>query len=223
MKLNLKTKLIYLIIPILLLISASKAQEQGGNQSTYKTKLNLAAEQTKVQNMLNKFIKTIDEDIDDYKIQVVESPEINAYASLGNNIVIYTALIELLQNDTALAFVVAHELGHLEENHVWKSVARQSLSSLLSYYVFRESRVLHGVDRLHSLHYSRSKEKEADMFAVKLMNQLYCKQAGKLEFFQTMLERGESPKILEYISTHPLSSTRLAYLTKEIEADNCLI
>ncbi len=223
MKLNFKTALIYLIIPVLLLIPASKAQEQRGNQSTYKTKLNLSSEQEKVQQIFNKFVKEIDEDIDDYKINVIESPQINAYASLGKNIVVNTALIELLENETALAFVIAHELGHIEEHHVWKSIARQSLSSLMGYYLFGGNRILHGVDRLHSLHYSRSKEKEADIFAVELMNKLYCKQPGKLEFFQTMSERDQSPKILEYISTHPLASSRLTYLQERIKAENCLI
>ena len=142
---------------------------------------------------------------------------------MGNNIVVNTALIELLENETALAFVIAHELGHLEENHVWKSIARQSLSSLMGYYFFKGNRVLHGVDHLHSLHYSRSKEKEADVFAIKLMNKLYCIRPGKLEFFQTMAAKDRSPKIMEYISTHPLASSRLDYLKERIEEKNCLI
>jgi predicted Zn-dependent protease len=51
------------------------------------------------------------------------SPVINAYAAQGNQIVIYLALTELLQDsDAELAFVIAHELGHIvqqRENALW--------------------------------------------------------------------------------------------------------
>ena len=212
--------MLILVINIFFAGASSLANEQNAN---YKTKINLELEQEKIDKVYQRFVEHIGKNHEKYSINLVESPQINAYASMGKRIVINSALVEFLNNDTALNFVIAHELGHIEEKHVWKGIARQGLSSLLSYYVFKESRVLHGVDRLHSLHYSRSKEKEADLFAVELMNELYCKVPGKLQFFEKMSEQRKSPKLMEYLSTHPLADTRLAYLEAEITKANCLI
>ena len=43
------------------------------------------------------------------------------------------------------------------------------------------------------------------------------------QFFEKMTEQRKSPKLMEYLSTHPLAATRLAYLEAEITKANCLI
>lgn len=73
------------------------------------------------------------------------------------------------------------------------------------------------------LHYSRGAEKEADVFAIDLMNKLYCNESGKLEFFEKNSANQKATKIDEYFSTHPLSSTRLEYLNTLIIEAGCIV
>ena len=187
----------------------------------------LAAEQSRVQNMLDNFVISLGKDPALYHITVEKSDVLNAYATIGRKIVVFSGLIESLDNDPALAFVIAHELGHIEEKHAIHGMVRQGFIALIkSFFTSKPNviRVYEGVTYIGELHYSRGSEKEADLFAVKLMNELYCNKAGKLEFFEDSLADQEKElKISEYFSTHPLSSTRLEYLREAITEAGCKV
>lgn len=188
----------------------------------------LEEQQAQVQRMLNEFIISIGKDPKLYTLIVEKSDTINAYATVGRKIVVYTGLIDHLSNESALAFVVAHELGHIEERHAINGMVRHGLFSLLKSIFFKQtqtaaSQIYDGVTYMGGLHYSRGSEEEADIFAVNLMNKLYCKTPGKLEFFEKNSTNQKSSKISEYFSTHPLSTTRLDYLQKLIQEAGCIV
>lgn len=184
-------------------------------------------DQQVVNRIFKQYTDSLGKNHEDYTVEVVESEQINAFATLGNKIVVNTALIEYLDTEVGLAFVIAHELGHLERHHVYRGIFREGLASLFRVLLFKESRVYEGVNQFHRLHYSRGKEREADLFAEQLITQFYCKDPGKLEFFAKMSEEmsknGQGGKISEYFSTHPLPASRLEYLTVEIQAKGCVI
>lgn len=182
--------------------------------------------QTEVQELLNKFVVSIDKDPKQYSIIVEENEKINAYASMGKKIVVYTGLIKELENESALAMVVAHELGHIEERHMINGMARQGFFAILRRLFSSKPNALQvydGVTYMGGLHYSRGAEKEADVFAIDLMNKLYCNESGKLEFFEKNSANQKATKIDEYFSTHPLSSTRLEYLNTLIIEAGCIV
>lgn len=190
------------------------------------TNSSLEQKQAHVQAMLDQFVRKIDKDPSLYTITVEDSEVLNAYATIGRRIVVFTGLIDSLNNDSALAFVVAHELGHIELRHSINGMLRTGFFALLkSFFGFKPNivRVYDGLTYLGELHYSRGSEEEADLFSVNLMNQLYCKTPGKLEFFESNLEKEQNQtKISEYFSTHPLDSTRLMYLRESITAAGCV-
>ncbi len=162
----------------------------------------------------------------DYTLEIVESEELNAYATLGNKMVVYTGLLKNINTEAGLAFVLAHELGHIEEHHVHKSILVSAVSTIFGNLFFKadttSSKIYSGVSYFHNLSYSRGKEKDADLFAVTLVDKFYCKDPNKLEFFKRNTGVQKSGKILEYFSTHPLTSTRLAYLDEAFTAENCV-
>jgi predicted Zn-dependent protease len=178
-----------------------------------------------VKRIFEQFTKAIGKNASDYTLEIHKSDVLNAYATLGKKIVINSALLEQTKSEAGIAFVIAHELGHVEQKHVLKSIARSSLSSVLRHFLFKQNQLLNGVDYAHSLYYSRDKERDADYFAVDLINKTYCKLPGKLEFFEivTQGQKSPSPKFLEYLSTHPLPESRLKYLREEIEKSACVI
>ena len=182
-------------------------------------------EKAKVKAYFKKFIKSLGENPKDYNLEIVESEQLNAYATFGNKVVVNTALMNYIESDSGLAFVIAHELGHIEAKHVHKGLIRDGIGGLFKFFFFKKSTIYDGVNQFHHLYYSRSKEREADYFAVKLINEYYCDVPGKLEFFQKIAkEEGRSgSKISEYFSTHPLPSSRNEYLKAEIMGKNCKI
>jgi len=223
------------IIIILILLSSSfnlslKASQINLNLNASQTEpakeaktLNLAQEQIRIQSMFNAFLTSIGKSPKNYTIEVVESKDINAFATLGRRIVINTELIKFIDSEAGLALVLAHELGHLERKHLVKSLLSQNTTALIKHYIFRDNKVASALSYVGEMHYSRETEKDADMFGIDLVNKLYCNVPGKLEFFEKMSEKEAAGKLQEYFSTHPLSSTRLDYLREIIKAKGCVV
>ena len=181
---------------------------------------------TSLKRVFSKLIAGMGEKESDYTLEVVESEEINAYATLGNKMVVNTALLKSINSEAGLAFVLAHELGHIEHHHVHKSILVSAVSALFGNLFFKadttSSKIYNGASYFHNLSYSRGKEKDADLFAVTLVDKFYCKDPNKLEFFRRNSGVQKSGKLLEYFSTHPLTSTRLAYLDEAFTAEKCV-
>lgn len=175
----------------------------------------------RIKSIFYSYVRSIGEDPADYTIIIDEEKEVNAYATLGNKIVVHRGIVDFLDTEVALAFVLAHELGHIEKHHAVKSLLRHNVFKFVKYLFFDESRIFDGVNYFHSLHHSRGSEEDADEYAVELINKFYCKTPGKLEFFEKMSGKQKTSKLSEYFSTHPLPSSRLQYLTESIKADNC--
>ncbi|KAF8303351.1 hypothetical protein DL93DRAFT_2145179 [Clavulina sp. PMI_390] len=59
----------------------------------------------------------------DWKLYVVDLPRINAFALPTREIVVYTGLIDLLEDDTLLSAVLAHEISHVVQRHAVENVS----------------------------------------------------------------------------------------------------
>jgi beta-barrel assembly-enhancing protease len=223
--LNLKNKLIYVLVFSLFLSLSTKAADPATEKlsGTASKTINVAAEQKRIETMFNSFLTTIGKSPKNYSIEVVESKDINAFATLGRRIIVNTELIKILDSESGLALVLAHELGHLERKHLVKSLISQNSSALIKHFIFKDNRIVSAISYAGGLHYSRETEKDADMFGINLVNKLYCNVPGKLEFFEKMSKLENAGKLQEYFSTHPLSSSRLDYLSAEIKAQGCLL
>ena len=200
------------------------------NESTDKQTIQLSIssnQQEEVKRIHDFFIEDLGKNPQDYQFIIQESDVLNAFATLGKKVTLTTGLIKKLKNESALAFVIAHEIGHIEEKHVHKGIARNIIGGLLKLAFFKEqstaSAIYDGVNYMHGKHYSRSKEKRADLFAVKLINKHYCKAPGKLEFFEEISNQTKQSKASEYFSTHPLPQSRIAYLHEIITDAGCVL
>lgn len=182
-----------------------------------------ANDTARVTRIFQNLIKAMGKNEADYTLEIADTAEINAFATFGNKIVVNTGIMNYLKNDSSLAFVIAHEIGHLESHHLIKHAVRNGVSSLFKNFFFKESRIYSGIDYFHNLYYSRDQERDADEYAVEVMNKAYCKTPGKLEFFQKMSEAQRTGKIYEYFSTHPLPSSRLEYLQADFKAAGCVV
>ena len=62
---------------------------------------------------------------DDIWITIVDAPFPNAFALPDNSIIVTDDLIQLARSPDELTGVIAHEIAHVERNHVMKNVIRQ--------------------------------------------------------------------------------------------------
>ena len=58
----------------------------------------------------------------EYSFAAVESSEINAYAAPGGYIFVTTAALAMMENEAELAAVLAHEIAHVSDRHIVKTL-----------------------------------------------------------------------------------------------------
>lgn len=140
---------------------------------------------------------------DDVKIILVNSNEMNAFVAGGENIFIYTGLLEKTDNPLQVAGVVAHETGHIAGGHLVRSDEDMENAS----YTMLLATVLAGAAAAGSrdpgaiggalgigedmgmrsyLAFSRTKEASADEAGMSYMEKAHLSPRGLLEFMRKM-------------------------------------
>ena len=66
---------------------------------------------------------------------VVQKDEVNAYTDQNNNVVVYRGILPYLEQEDELAFIIAHELGHVEQYHVVRGIFRSGILSVLTSFI----------------------------------------------------------------------------------------
>src|SRR5690606_14521548 len=159
---------------------------------------------------------------------------INAFALPGGFIGVNAGLVLETKNESELAGVVAHEIAHVTQRHIARSIAAQSKNSLVSTAAMLAAiligaagggggdMAMAGVAAAQSLaiqqqiSFTRSNESEADRVGLGILANAGFDPHGMPAFFETMSRHagGRDINIPEMLRTHPVSSARIAE-TKE--------
>lgn len=164
---------------------------------------------------------------------MVRDNSINAFALPGGFIGVNTGLLLKTQDESELAGVLAHEIAHVTQRHIARSIAAQSRSSLVSTAAMLAAilvgaaagggdAAMAGVAAAQSLaiqqqiSFTRANETEADRVGLGFLARSGFDPNGMPRFFETMARLGGSSEINipEMLRTHPVSTTRIAE-TKE--------
>jgi predicted Zn-dependent protease len=147
-------------------------------------------------------VNTISNKADEFKVLVVNKKTLNAVALPGGVIVIYQGLLDRFQNPDELAFILGHEIGHLEHEH---HKLQFIMGTLLSHI---NSKLL----VLMQLRNSRQAEIEADKFGYNLMLANNIDPQYGIDAFNRLQSKDddeEIEKLLSYVSTHPVTNDRI--------------
>ena len=148
-------------------------------------------------------------------LTIAESETLNAYASVGGNIVIYTGLLEQLKSENALAFVLAHEIAHFKNRDHLRGLGRAivfvAISALLGGDDSDVSSLLSPVNSLELAQFSQSRESQADAQALNILNCHYGHIGGATEFFELIAETRTDVdfSFTHYFSSHPEAKLRI--------------
>lgn len=147
---------------------------------------------------------------------------LNAFATPGGYIYVYTGLIKYLSTEDALAGVLAHEIAHADQRHSTQQLTRAfGLSVLIDIALGKNQGTLSDIAAgLASLKFSRDHESEADKYSVNYLCPTAYNAAGAAIFFE-QLEAGGSPRMPEFLSTHPSPVNRIAAIKAYEEAAGC--
>lgn len=169
------------------------------------------------------------------KMTVVRNGTMNAFASAAGHITIFTGLIVNLDTEDELASVIAHELSHVSERHIAKSIEKSKLvgaGSLLGVLAGAllgsqgsgqgaEALVIGSVAGAQSLQlkYTRENEREADQYGMDYLVNAGFSPSGMIQAFGKIRKLqwlGGGGDIPSYLSTHPGMDDRLGYIQERI-------
>ena len=148
-------------------------------------------------------------------VTVIESKDMNALALPGGRIVVFSGLLDSIQSNNGLAFVLAHELGHFKNRDHLRSIGRgivlAALSTLLTGANSSISQMLTSTLTLGQAKYSQGRESKADETALDILNCHYGHVGGATELFEALqeLEGTWNFDMLHYFDTHPELQNRI--------------
>ncbi len=155
-----------------------------------------------------------------FRIQVVDSKAVNAFAAPGGYIVVLRGLIDEAQRPEELAGVLAHEMEHVLQRHSTKAIVQHVSTGLLITALTGDvsGAMAYGLESarvLGQLQYSRTAEAEADERGMQRVIAAGFDPAGMIEFFERLDRKGKDPSgLFKYLSSHPGSADRVTRLRR---------
>ena len=157
------------------------------------------------------------------KVTVVSSPDINAFAIPGGNIVVYDALLKKITTPEQLAALLGHEASHIQKRHSLKSLFRGLARKMfLLMLVGNDSGMIgflaDNADELKGLQYSRALETEADDGGLQLMETSQLNGNGMLELMEILDDQTkDKDQPSNFLSTHPVFEIRIAHIKEQLK------
>ena len=165
-----------------------------------------------------------------YRFEIVDSPDVNAFAVPDGSIFMTTGLITTIGlHKQAMMGVLAHEIGHVAQRHGAERIQSELGWKGVTFLFFGWSNSL-GLaaanfgDQLIENGYGRDMELEADLCAVRYLLRLGQSPDSTLEFLRRLpTERPASQTpFTRYLRTHPATSDRLQYAQQYLKQNHLL-
>ncbi len=140
----------------------------------------------------------------DAKVEILDDPEVDAFARPGNRVVLSRGLLAHMRSEAELEAVTAHELAHLALGHVLADEPEPSDDPDLG----RLAEIL-GAVQLAA--HSRAQERDADAKAAQYLQACGRSSVALVELFD-VLERLDDDDASSWFATHPSFEERRSRL-----------
>jgi predicted Zn-dependent protease len=170
-----------------------------------------------------------------YHAAILDSDEINAFATCGGHIFVSRALIDSVSSEDALAAVLAHEIAHVQLRHSVKAIQADRKAQAIRAFAASGTGALTGGTSLEELTdifdksvadalitlidkgYSRDQEFDADTNALALLAASGYDPASLLDMLRT-LDRDQPNHPGGFNATHPVPKDRLNNVNRRLGA-----
>ncbi|MBW2604554.1 MAG: M48 family metalloprotease [Deltaproteobacteria bacterium] len=192
-----------------------------------------------VTNYINevgqKIVSTLPPQPFSYHFYVIKEDTYNAFATPAGHIFIYSGLLEAMDNEEELACILAHEISHVMCRHISQKIERAEKANIATL-----AGVVAGVllgtagasaaanavtfgtmaaSQSYALAYSREDERQADQIGLNVLRKAGYNGKGLISTLEKMRSKRwfDSNQIPTYLTTHPASEERMAYIDTWLE------
>ncbi len=154
-----------------------------------------------------------------FSFKMLDTDMINAMALPGGNVYATRALMQKFPDDDQLAFVLGHEIAHVEQRHsvakMEETVLRKLLTLPLSFRQWHISKIaLDGGDEIIGNRYGQVKEREADKLGQEHIARMGIDPDKAADAMQRLMEvtggkEKISPRLQGILSDHPPTQQRI--------------
>jgi predicted Zn-dependent protease len=217
------------------LISPQEAQDYGASMLRQMRALDMVVDDPLLDDYINdlgyRLVAGSDKPKEHFAFLIVKDAEINAFAAPGGYIAVNSGLIDITQNQNELAGVMAHEIGHITQNHLQRAFEDSKKDAPLMALVLLGAiaagasshsgdapmAVLAGGQGLlaqKSINFTRKDEIEADRVGIQTLANAGFDPNAMANFFQRMEDvmsagaGGEDVPAL--LQTHPVTTMRIS-------------
>ena len=142
---------------------------------------------------------------------------VNAFATLGGNIVVYEGLIQRLPSENALSMVIAHEMSHVKHRDAIRGVTGDQLVTLIVGLATGDSalaaQIVSNIQLLEGLKFTRDAEERSDKEGLASLEGHYGHVNGYLQTFDALEDwirdhGGTDIQPPEFLRDHPDTALR---------------
>lgn len=181
-----------------------------------------------IQALGEKLASQVDTRGQTFTFFIVDDSTINAFAGPAGYIGVHTGLIMAARNEGELSSVMAHEIAHVIQRHLFRSIeSTQSMSmatigAIIAAILLGSqaggqvgeavlASTLAGAQQ-QQLSYSRAHEQEADRVGIEMLASAGYNPNDMADFFETLLQASKfnQHSIPEFLLTHPVTISRIA-------------
>ncbi len=165
-----------------------------------------------------------------YHFLVVDSDEINAFATPSGLVFVTRGLVRCCKNEDALAAVLAHEIGHIQLRHGMQAIEKARVTEALTTLATEGAKTFGSrevaaltqtfggtitdiTNTLINSGYARSSEIEADRVALVLVKRVGYNPNGLVDML-TVMKKNLKAGGLDFAKTHPTPDDRIAEIRK---------
>lgn len=188
-----------------------------------------------IQNLGSRLVAAVSNGQVSFEFFVIRDDSINAFALPGGYIGIHSGLITRTRSESELASVLAHEVAHVTQRHIARRFEAGSGMSMKSFAILLGAIALaaagtdgdniaggmmlgQGLALQEQINFTRAQEYEADRVGVEILAGADFNPAGMVDFFSTMqrIQRLQNSRMPEFMSTHPLSLSRISEAAQRV-------
>lgn len=217
------------------LISPQEAQDYGASMLRQMRALDMVVDDPLLNDYINdlgfRLVAACAKPRDHFEFFVVKDETINAFAMPGGYIGVNSGLIAITRNESELAGVMAHEIGHITQNHLQRAfedskkdaplLALVLLGAIAAGAAGRSAgdapiAVLAGGQGLlaqKEINFTRKDEIEADRAGIKTLANAGFDPNAMAAFFQHMedvMSTGAGGEVPSFLQDHPVTGERIA-------------